>query len=311
MVETVFLLKAHNQPAQVGRLLRRLEVPWAHTLIHVDGKVAAAPFRDRAGAIANASLLPDAQRVPVYWGGFSNAQATLVSLRHALSAFPGARRFVVISGADYPAMALADMREKLGGAAEFVRIDRKLSQSGSGANDRFIQRRNFGDNAWCNERDARFRPAARAARLLGRLVRPRLPRDFEIYHGSDWYGLTRQGAETVLDFYDRRPDLLAFLRQVRSPVEMFVQSALMASPLRDRIADAPASGTAAAAVREHVRGSHFIDWGGGGSHPRTLDLGDFDAIKSSGAFFVRKIDPVKSRKLLDALDAADASLPPD
>lgn len=306
MIETVFLLKAHNHPAQVGRLLARLEVPWAHVLVHVDGKVAPGPFRDQAGAVGNASLVPDAQRVPVYWGGFSNAKSTLVSLSLALASFPDAKRLVVISGADYPAMPLAEMRAKLAGDLEFVRVDRKLSQSGTGANDRFIQRRNFGDNAWFNERDAKFRLAARAARFLGRLVRPRQPRGFEIYHGSDWYALTRRGAETVLNFYERHPDRLDFLRQVRSPVEMFVQSALMASSLKNRIADAPARETVDPAVREHVRGSHFIDWGGGGSHPRTLDLSDLDAIKSSGAFFVRKIDPVKSKTLLDALDAADA-----
>jgi hypothetical protein len=303
MTETVFLVKAHNQPGQLGRLLWRLDVPWAHSLVHIDGKVGLETFRSHLGNTGNVSFLPDELRVPVHWAGFSNAYSTLVSAHFALTQFPKARRFIVVSGADYPAMPLSEMRERLVGDEEFVRVDRKLSQQGHGANDRFIQRRNFGDNIWANERDAKVPLLPRAAKYLGRFVRPRMPKDFDIYHGSDWYALTREGLQTVLDLYDRRPELLRFFRQVRSPVEMIVQSALMASPLKTRIADAPGSEAIHPSVRAHVRGSHYIDWSAGGSHPRTLGIQDFENVKESGAFFLRKIDPVKSRELIDALDA--------
>lgn len=303
MTEVAFLVKVHNLPDMADRLIRRLDVPWARTIVHVDGKVDATPFRALSGTVANCSFVPDAQRVPVYWGGFSIAATTLLLGRIALAQMPEVRRVFILSGVDYPVLPLDRLRERLHTDREFVHVNRLLDPAARGVQETFIRRRYFGNNRWFNERDAPWRPAARAVALVARRIRPRLVPGFDIYHGSDWYGLSAEAMRSVLDFYDARPELLAAFRQVRSPTEMIVQSALMATGYGDRLGPAADPAGSPSSHQRHVRGSHYVDWTAGGSHPKTLVLEDYAAIVETGALFARKLHPERSRALLDALDA--------
>lgn len=47
----------------------------------------------------------------------------------------------------------------------------------------------------------------------------------------------------------------------------------------------------------------YVDWTPGRGHPAVLDLGDLDQILGSGMLFARKIDPVRSKELLESLDS--------
>ncbi len=302
MIDTVFVIKAHNFPELAGRLAARLQADWAATLVHVDGKVDARPFAAATADIANCTMVEDAERIPVFWGGFSIAEVTLRMGTLVLARYPGVRRIFILSGVDYPLMAVEDMHELLNGDEEFVRANNRLDPKGFSPNDTFIKRRYFGNNRWLNERDSPLPRLAKAAALIGRRIRPRLPDDLTVYHGSDWYGLTAQGMRTVIDFYRDRPDVVRAFRQVRSPTEMIVQTALRASPLSDRIADARTPDGSTSPFQSRVYGSHYVDWSAGGSHPKTLGIEDLDAMSTTGAFFARKMHPERSATLLDALD---------
>ena len=109
--KTAFLVTAHDQPLIARRLLDRLDVPWARTFVHVDRKVDIRPFR--AGYSGGATFLPDSRRVPVYWGGFSIAQAMLNMIEYALEEMPDVERVVTLSGVDYPIRPLCGDRPVL------------------------------------------------------------------------------------------------------------------------------------------------------------------------------------------------------
>jgi hypothetical protein len=295
-MKTAFLILAHQRPDMVARLAGRLAHPDARPFVHVDRKAAIAPFQ--AALAGQAEFVPEAGRVDVRWCGFSTLAAVLVLARTALAAAPAAERFVLLSGADYPARPIGEILDALEPDAEHVAIDRRLDPKGGTYLDSYVARTFLTDLAWLNERSG-LPVAARLARAVER----RLPRltsyPLPIYHGAAWWALTRAGLEAVLAMARADPRLVSWFRWARVPDELAVHTLLMASDRADRIAPAGQA--------PHRHGVHYIDWENPNPDlPRTLELSDLPAIQASGALFARKMDPDRSAALMDALDALAA-----
>jgi core-2/I-Branching enzyme len=96
----------------------------------------------------------------------------------------------------------------------------------------------------------------------------------------------------LVRFTDSRPEVVRFFRHVKMPDEIYVQTVLLNSPLRETI------------VADDI---HYIDWSRGGSHPKTLGTEDYAKIVASGKLFARKFDPVHDAQILDLLDGAKAA----
>ena len=112
------------------------------------------------------------------------------------------------------------------------------------------------------------------------------PEGLEPWGGSAWCVFSDEAVEAVLAFRGERPDAYDFFRHTKSPVEIFLQTVLMNSALRDRVAN------------ESV---HHIEWPGG-SHPRTFTSADFDRLAASGKPFARKFDVAVDKEILDVID---------
>ena len=112
------------------------------------------------------------------------------------------------------------------------------------------------------------------------------PAGLEPWGGSAWSVLSDDAVKAVLAFRDERPDVWRFFRGVKSADEIFFQTALLNSPLRDQVA---------------TETLHYIEWPGG-SHPRTFTTADFDRIAASGKLFARKFDVARDAEILDRID---------
>lgn len=290
MAKTAFLILAHQRPDAVARLAGRLAHADARVFLHVDRKAAIAPFREALGD--HVTFVAEAERVDVLWCGYSTLAAILVLLRTAAAQAPEAERFVLLSGADYPVKPVEDILAALEPDLERLAVDRRLDPRGSTYLDSYTNRTFLTDIDWLNERSA-----SPLMSRLARAVERRLPRlqayPLPIYHGAAWWALTRAGAEVVLK---ADPKLISWFRWARVPDELLFQTLLMASPRADRIVGGGAP---------HVHGIHYIDWENPNPDlPRTLEPGDLEAIRASGALFARKMDPNRSGALMDALDQA-------
>jgi hypothetical protein len=93
-------------------------------------------------------------------------------------------------------------------------------------------------------------------------LRRSTPSGFTFYLGSQWWALSRACAEYMLDFTEKRRDIVRFYRHSHVPDEGFFQTVVMNSPLRDAV------------VNDNLR---FIEWDGG-FNPRVVDLNDLDGI---------------------------------
>lgn len=121
---------------------------------------------------------------------------------------------------------------------------------------------------------------------LCRRVRPLPPHP--VYGGSTWWSLTREAVTYICDnynrdgWYDRLADTFV-------PEEMYVQTLLLNSPLKDTV------------VNDNLR---YILWEARhGSVPAVLDESDVEALCRSGAMFARKVDSEVSEKLIRTINS--------
>jgi hypothetical protein len=80
--------------------------------------------------------------------------------------------------------------------------------------------------------------------------------------------------------------LIRFFKHVWIPDELFFQTIVMNSPLRDTI------------VNDDLR---YVDWTRP-TAPAILGRQDFDTLRNSGKLFARKFDTTVDREILDLLD---------
>ena len=97
-MNVAYLVAAHNNPQVLKRAIGMLSYEDCAFFIHIDQKSNIEEF----SGIRGENILFSEKRIPVYWGGFSQVQATLLLLRQALESPQNYDYFVLLSGSDYP-----------------------------------------------------------------------------------------------------------------------------------------------------------------------------------------------------------------
>jgi hypothetical protein len=286
-----FLILAHDNPAQLARLIDRLR---PHPVfLHIDAKSESAAFR----ACLERSHVTPTDRMAVNWGGFSMVDATMTLLRRAL-AEPATRHAVLLSGSCYPIRPIAELAAALADAGDAVRY--LPISSGTPHLLKAVRQRWFFDL----QQHRGGTVARRAAQYGSKLLLPRRsgPPDGLVPHfGSQWWGLSRACAELVLSEYDNNAALVAYYRRVLAPDEHFVQTIVANSEFADprHLISYRGAETFAETALHHIR----ITAGKGrrqGPKPALLDPATcLDAMRRSRKFFARKLDP---RAPLDLVD---------
>jgi hypothetical protein len=285
-----FVLLSHREPGQVVRLVDRLRrlygagVPIA--LHHDEGQSALA-------------AIPGVRRVapslPTRWGRWSQVEASLAALR-LLHAGGGPELAVLLSGTDYPVAPAARVLDDLGraGADVFMcarpverwRRDRVAPgplgfKVNEGAHNQEVCFRRYVATTW------RWRGLHQRIRspLLAPLLAP-FSRRFRAYAGATWWTLRRPAVEALLEFTERRRDIVGWYVPRDAPDEGYPQTVLANAP----------------GLRVEWRDFRYVDWSTAEAHPRTLGLADLPRVLRSGAHFARKFAP--DDPALDALDRA-------
>ncbi|HLG04204.1 MAG TPA: beta-1,6-N-acetylglucosaminyltransferase, partial [Bacteroidia bacterium] len=98
-MKLTYIILAHRLPAQLARLVNALADENVNFAIHIDRKADEVAFRK---AVEANGIYWVNDRVDIYWGGFSQVQATFNSLEEAMSQFPQTDYFIYLSGQDFP-----------------------------------------------------------------------------------------------------------------------------------------------------------------------------------------------------------------
>lgn len=224
-----YLILAHDNPAHLQRLVKRLAAPESSFFVHLDAKSDPDAFAGLKPAVNFCE-----RRINCAWGDITLVEATLELMRCATSAPGGFDRFVLLSGACYPLQSCDYIKQffERHPDTEFIEV--------------------FGlpnlEYKKPIERLTRFsiRKGKPLAGLRWRLqlflnkVLP--PRDYaralagrEIVCGSQWWCLSDDAVRHVLDVTSSDPAFYHFCKFVDCPDEFYFQVILWNSRFKARI----------------------------------------------------------------------------
>lgn len=277
-----YLVLAHKNPAQLARLLSRLEDTETDLYVHLDRKCEPGPFRDLT---RNLKVTWITKRVAIRWGGFGTIQATLNGFQEIKEANSIPHYIHVISGQDYPLQAPKEVRKFLerNHGKEFVAF-RDLVKDWRISLPK-IREYHFMD--W------KIPGKHTLAVWLSRIMPPRkFPYGWTPYGWANWFTLTWPCAEYLLEFSRIHPEYVRFFKLSSCGDEIYFTSIILHSPFREQV------------VNNNYR---FVDWSELAldprkANPKVLTREDFDRIRNSACWFARKFDMEQDGGILDRID---------
>ena len=278
-MQQVFLIAAHKDIDQLNALIAQLLDPDFLVYVHLDRKSTIDPgqLHPHARQVA--------ERIDVRWGGVSQVEATLASVRQILAEVPAFDKVVFLSAQDFPLLPNDLLKRELARVQDSELLETApIAPNGWGVMHRY---QNFHREGGSLAARLGCMLANRGMRLLGK--KRQLPHGFKAYGGSFWWALSQECLHEVVRLSDAHPDLLAFCRWVQCPDELFFQTLVMHSSRADRV------------LPNNFR---YIQWPEQGArNPKVLDEADLERIQASHAHFCRKLDSQASAVLLPRLVA--------
>jgi hypothetical protein len=273
-----YLILTHQRPDQLTRLVDRLSTPAASFHIHVSARTPHKVYEAMRRGLTRRDDVHWVDRIPAYYSGFSLVRSMLAGLAAIERTGPLPQHVVILSGQDYPLRPAREIEAFLAGRAgeslvEHFRIPSDRWADENGGLDR-IRYLHF----------ERMRYRTRILRVP--FLRRSFPAGLEPHGGSAWCALSDEAVRTLLAFGDGNPQAFRFFARVKVPDEIFIQTVLLNSPARERVAN------------ESI---HHIEWPGG-SHPATFVRKDFPRLAASGKPFARKFDTEVDAEILDLID---------
>lgn len=223
MAKIAYILLCHKNPAAIVQQARQLTAVGDYISIHFDG---SAPRKDydfiRDQLEGNPNVAFAARRIKCGWGEWSLVQATLNAIEAAVTAFPRATHFYMISG-DCASIKSAEY------AHEFLSLhDKDFIESFDFFESDWIKTGMKGDRLFyrhfVNERAHKywFYKLYDWQKALG--LKRRIPADLQMMIGSQWWCLRRTSIEKILAFTRKRRDVVQFFRTTWIPDETYFQT---------------------------------------------------------------------------------------
>lgn len=289
MKNHAFLFIVHKQPELFGRIVRLLAQTNHYFFIHVDSKSGdLAPFENAVQGVDNMMFMK--KRIDVQHAGVSQIWVHRTLLEEAYRHPSKMNYFHVLSGQDYPLRSNAQFDHF------FEATDDSFMYLDSGAfrlqmeshYHRCTDEYHFNHTSTLWSRLYEKLQLGRIFRLLVR--RPPIE---NLCGGWDWYSWSRQTTTFVLKYLQDHPSYLQRFNHTCAGIEM-----IFATLLSPRAAEL------------HIQTENplrYVSWHPkhpveGSYRPYDLTSLDYDYIVDSKAFFCRKVDEVKSRRLLDQID---------
>jgi hypothetical protein len=245
-MKIAYLILAHKNPKLLQKSVQILSHPDVSFYIHIDAKFDLEPF----AAISDPNIFFIQERIPVFWGEFSQTEAIFLLMQQAFAASVNYDYFILLSGSDFPLKSgqyIRDFLEKNQGC-EFITMA-KLPTPGMPLSRittlrfpstrpvlRFI-----------------FRVLAKAG--LAQRDYKKFLGNLEPFSGHTWWALTRRACAYIIDFNRQHPELAKFFKNTHASDEILIHTILANSPFKSQI-------------RRHLM---FEDWHSPAPHPEMIN----------------------------------------
>jgi hypothetical protein len=296
-MKIAFLITAYNHPDHLVRTIRKLISKDSAFFIHIDKKSNLSEFVMKLSKLNNLTDIKLLPRFNGSWGGSGMIYAILSGLNEILKV-KKFNRIVLMSGQDYPIKSSDYIfeyfnRHDKNNYLRYFKLPYDEWHLGGMNRINRYHFRLFGKtyiSPPVNE------PGDAYAKLFYKMVSLRFPEPREFpkglqpHGGYNWWKITPDAAQEILNFIHKRPDFLKFYKYTLLADEMFFQTILLNSK-NDSLLNSIVNDDL-----EHTK------WNPGSSHPAILTSSDIDAIKNSTALFARKFDPRTNANVLDMID---------
>jgi hypothetical protein len=281
-MSVAFLVLAHRDPMQVGRLARRLLGALTSVHVHVDLRATPDTHRDILAALPKSASVRLVPRVASRWASWGVVEAMLTGLRSVLDSRLSADHIAILSAQCYPLQP----SEKL------VRF------FASALGHSFVDAWPMPSALWGPE-GGMHRLLQWHMPILGRRfripVRRGYPPGLHPYAGQTWMVLDRETARQLLEFTDAHPEIVRFHRHVWIPDEHYIQTVLHNCARKEAL------------VKLNL---WYTEWQPSDKHPRVFIESDYPRLAEAAArrsdtteaLFARKFDPNRAPKILDIID---------
>ena len=216
-MKVAYLMLVHRNPQLLKRAIARLSTESSAFFIHIDLKSDIRQF----SVVGCDNVFLSKQRIPVYWGEFSQVEATMGLIREALACSANYGYFVFLQGSDYPLRGgnyiQAFLEENSG--SEFINIA-KMPAPGYPLSK--INKLRYPSD----EPVHRFISRALAKVGLAQRDYRRYLEGLEAFAGQAWWTLSRDACEHIVDFAESNPQVERFFRNTFTADEMFFHTIL-------------------------------------------------------------------------------------
>lgn len=286
-MKLAYLILAHTNAGQLKRLAKRLQNTNSWVFIHLDNKTPyTTDFSAIAQEVPNTSFI--SRRVNIRWGAYSIIQAILYALQEIVNSGIKFDYIHLMSGFDYPIKDNTHIYNffTMNSGREFIHYRQlPIDEFYEGRMDRVWYYYDY-DNI--HSISGSPHNCTYEAEMRKRGIKRNFIQELKPYHGSTWWCLTENCIRYILDVIKGNSEIANFFRYTKFPDEQFFQTLVMNSPFAQN------------ALSENL---WYLDWSEvNASHPKTLDISDFQALKHTSALYARKLDERNSLQLFDWID---------
>jgi hypothetical protein len=288
-LKIAILILVHRLPAQAIRLIQTLLHDKDITVfVHVDLKspeVFDSLYSEFSG---NANVVFTPLRCRVYWGSYNQIRATLELMKTA-RAHQDFDYYSLVSGQDLPIKPLHELKDylKKNSGKEFI-VHFKLPDPGNWGGNGGLDRLQL---YWLDAKIPRYSFTYRRINDFIHKIQKRFnfkrKLKYELYGGFNWFTLSGIAVSYILNYLNEDKRYLKRYKFTSCADEIFIQTILMNSPLKENVVNADL---------------RYINWASGPEYPKIMRMDDFETlINSQDKFFARKFDPAKDERVIDQI----------
>jgi len=259
------------------RMIKKLDNGDFDFYIHLDKKVDINTHKALFD-MPNVIFIKD--RIDVKWAGYTVVQASFNGLREIRASGKKYEFINLLSGQDYPLKSADYISKFLStqvGKQLIKHWDFETEWDEAFAR---IHKYHFTDKA--------FKGRYLLQRIINSIVKRKPPTDLRFYGtSSTFWTLTPECAYYVMEYIEARPKFERFLKFTWGSDEFIFQTIIMNSHWKEQV---------------HNNNYRYIDWSGGGSHPKLLTTEDYEKIIVTDNILGRKFNMDVDAHVLDLID---------
>ncbi len=272
-VRIAYLILAHKNPEAINKMISALDYPGVDFYLHIDKKSNII-----SDIKTNSNIFFTSNRIDTKWGHISLVESMLELMRSVKESKRGYDYVWLISGQDYPIKSNEYIQDFFANNRgynfiEFIpkddeRYRRYLKRNQTwyptwGASPKFIMRvlRKIYNYMTGGMKHSLFK----RKNILG----------VEWFFGSQWFAITMETMDYVLNEVDNKP-YLQYFKNCICPDESFFQTIIGNSQFANKVKD----------------NLVYVDWSEGKKNPKILLIEDYQQLKSSDKLIARKFETV-------------------